>query len=96
MLFDNIRKREWGRLHNKELYSSQNIIRVIKSRRIRCAGQEACTGDRESAYTILMGRHEGKRPLERWEVILKWIFKKWDGGWTGFIWLKKGTGGWLL
>ena len=29
-------------------------------------------------------------------IILKWIFEKWDGAWTGFIWLRRGTGGGLL
>jgi hypothetical protein len=52
-------------------------------------------GDRKGAYTVLMGRHERKRPLgrprRRWEVILKWIIKKWDGTWTGFTCLGKGT-----
>jgi hypothetical protein len=55
VLFDNRNKRDWRRLYNKELYSSQNIIRVIKSRKIRCAGQKALTGDRRGAYRVLMG-----------------------------------------
>jgi hypothetical protein len=29
-------------------------------------------------------------------IILKWSFKKWDGAWTGLMWLRIGTGGWLL
>jgi hypothetical protein len=41
VLFDNRNKREWRRLHNKELFSSQNITRMIKSIKIRCAGQKA-------------------------------------------------------
>jgi hypothetical protein len=57
---------EWRILHNKELYalySSPNIIRVIKSRRARWAGHVACMGKRRIAYRILMGSPEGKRPL---------------------------------
>jgi hypothetical protein len=59
---------EWRRLHNKELddlYSSPNIIRVIKSRRMRWAGHVACMGEKRGAYRILVGRPEGRRPLGR-------------------------------
>jgi hypothetical protein len=59
---------EWRRLHNEELndlYSSPNIIRVIKSRRMRWAGHVARMGEKSSAYRILMGRPEGGRPLGR-------------------------------
>jgi hypothetical protein len=94
---------EWRRLHNEELndlYSS-NITRVIKSRRIKWAGHVARMGEGRGAYTILVGRPEGRRPLgrprRRWGILLKWIFKKWDGGaWNGLIWLRIGTGGGLL
>jgi hypothetical protein len=75
VLFDNRNKREWRRIHNKEIYSSQNINRLIESRKIRCAGQKARMGDRRGANRVLMGRHEGKRQLgrtrRRWEIILK-------------------------
>jgi hypothetical protein len=41
-------------------------------------------GEKRGAYRILVGRSEGRRPLgrprHRWRIILKWIFKKWDGG----------------
>jgi hypothetical protein len=56
------------RLHNEELYdlySSPNIIQVIKSRRMRWAGHIACMGDRRGVYRVLVGRPEGKSPLER-------------------------------
>jgi hypothetical protein len=59
---------EWRRLHNKELndlYSSPNIIRVIKSRRMRWAGHVGRMGDKRDAYRILVGRPEGRRPLGR-------------------------------
>jgi hypothetical protein len=57
---------EWRRLHKKELYavySSSNIIRLIKSRRLRWAGHVARMGPRRIAYRVLMGKPEGKRPL---------------------------------
>jgi hypothetical protein len=59
---------EWRRLHNEELhdlYSSPNVIRVIKSRRMRWAGYVARMGDRRGAYRVLVGRPGGKRPLGR-------------------------------
>jgi hypothetical protein len=57
---------EWRRLHNKEvyaLYSSPNIIRVMKSRRLRWAGHVACMGVRRGAYRALVRKPEGRRPL---------------------------------
>jgi hypothetical protein len=65
---------EWRRLHNKELYalySSPNIIRVIKSRRLRWAGHAARMGESRGAYRVLVGKPEEMRSLEkpthRWE-----------------------------
>jgi hypothetical protein len=53
------------------LYSSLNIVRVIKSRRIRWAGYVACMGEGRGVYRVLVGRSNGKRPLgrprHRWE-----------------------------
>jgi hypothetical protein len=57
---------EWERLHTGELYdlhSSTNILWVIKSRRMRWAGQVACMGDRRSVYRVLVERPDEKRPL---------------------------------
>jgi hypothetical protein len=59
---------EWRRLHNEELndlYSSPNIIRVIKSRTMRWAGHVARMEEKRGAYRILVGRPEGRRPLGR-------------------------------
>ena len=55
-------------------------------------------GDRRSAYTVLVGKPKGSRPhgrpMPRWKIIFKRIFKKWDEeAWTGLIWLRIGTGG---
>ncbi|KAJ4444582.1 hypothetical protein ANN_06378 [Periplaneta americana] len=59
---------EWRKLHNTEmhaLYSSPDIIRNIKSRRLRWAGHVASMGESRNAYRVLVGRPEGKRPLGR-------------------------------
>jgi hypothetical protein len=68
----------WSKLHNDELhdlYSSPNIIRVIKSRKMRWAGKVACMGEGRDAYRVLVGRPEGKRPQgrprRRWEDNIK-------------------------
>ena len=57
------------------MYSKQNIIRVIISRRMRCTGHIARMGTRRIAYSILVKRSEGKRPLGRprrkWEDNIK-------------------------
>ena len=59
---------EWRRLHKEELndlYSSPNILRVIKSRKMRWAGHVARMGEERGAYRVLVGKSEGKRPLGR-------------------------------
>ena len=48
-----------------DLYSSPNIFRVIKSRRMRLAGHVARIGERRGVYKVLVGKPEGKRPLGR-------------------------------
>jgi hypothetical protein len=58
----------WRKLHIDELhdlYSSPNIIRMTKSRRMRWAGHVARMGEKRNAYRILKGKPEGKRPLGR-------------------------------
>jgi hypothetical protein len=68
----------WRKLHNDELhnlYSSPNIVRVIKSRRMRWAGHVAHMGEGRGVYRVLVGCPEGKRPLGRprcrWGIILR-------------------------
>jgi hypothetical protein len=72
---------EWRRLHNKELYDlyfSQNIIRVIKSKRLRWAGHVARMGERRGAYRVSVGKPQRRRPLGRprliWEDNIKMGF----------------------
>jgi hypothetical protein len=73
----------WRELHNEELhdlYSSPSIVRMIKARRMRWAGHLARMGEVRTAYNILVGRPEGRRPLgrprRRWEDNIKWILEK--------------------
>jgi hypothetical protein len=93
-------------LHNEELhnlYSSTNIIRTIKSRRMRWAGHVARMGEKRNACRILVGKPEGRRslgrPRRRWVDNIKMDLREigWDGVvWTGLIWLRIGTIGGLL
>jgi hypothetical protein len=58
----------WRKLHNDKLhslYSSPNIVRVIKSRRVRWAGHVVRMGDGRGFCRVLVGRPKGKRPLAR-------------------------------
>jgi hypothetical protein len=88
---------EWRRLHNKELfalYSSPNIIRVIKSRRLRWAGHVARMGERRGAYRALLGKPEGRRPLgrprRRWEDNVKMFLR--EVAWGGHRLGRSGSG----
>ena len=59
---------EWRRLHNEELndlYSSPNIVRAIKWRKMRWAGHVARMGEEKGVYRILVGKPEGRIPLGR-------------------------------
>jgi hypothetical protein len=83
---------DWRKLHNDELhnlYSSPNIIRMIKSRRMRGAGYVARMGEKRNPYRILVGKPEGKRPLgrprRRWVDNIKIDLR--DIGWDGMDWI---------
>jgi len=69
---------KWRELHNEELsdlYSLPNIVRVVKSRRMRWAGHLARIGEGRGVYRVLVGKPEGRRPLgrprRRWEGNIK-------------------------
>ena len=79
---------EWRKLHNEELrdlYSLPNIVRVVKSRRMRWAGHVACRGEGRGVHRVLMGKPEGKRPLGRprcrWEDNIKMDLQEVGGVW---------------
>jgi hypothetical protein len=83
----------WRKLHNDELhnlYSSPNIVRMIKSSRMRWLGHVARMGE-ESVYRVLVWRLAGKRPLgrprRRWEDNIKMDLREIAMGRTGFLWL---------
>jgi len=85
---------EWRRLHNEELndlYSSPNIVRVIKSRRMRWAGHVARMGEERGAYRVLVGKPEGKRPLGRprlrWVDNIRMDLQEVGCGYLDWIWL---------
>ena len=54
-------------------------------------------GEGRGVHRVLVGKPEGKRPLgrprRRWRIILRWIFRKWEGVETGWSWFRIGTGG---
>jgi len=89
---------EWRKSHNEELsdlYSLPNIVRVVKPRRMRWAGHMARMGQGREVY------RENLREREHWgdpdadgRIILRWIFRKWEGVVeTGWSWLRIGTVG---
>jgi hypothetical protein len=95
---------EWRKWHSEELhnlYSSPNIIRQITSRRMRWAGHVARRGEERKLYKILVGNTEGRRPLGRprrgWKDGIRMDLRESGWGlWSGFSWLRIGTGGGLL
>jgi hypothetical protein len=83
---------DWRKLYNEEfhnLYSTPNIIRMIKSRRMRWAGHVAVIGEKMNAYRILVGKQRGKRPLgrprRRWADNIKIDLR--EIGWGGMAWI---------
>jgi hypothetical protein len=82
----------WRKMRNEELrnlYSTQNIIRMIKSRRMRWAGHVAGTGVKTNAYRILVEKPEGKRslgrPRRRWVDTIEMDLR--EIGWGGMDWI---------
>jgi hypothetical protein len=78
---------EWRKLHNEQLndlYSLPNIVRVVKSRRMRWAGQVARMGEGRGVHRVMVGKPEGKRPLgrprRRWEGNIKRDLQEVGGG----------------
>ena len=92
---------EWRKLHKEELndpYSLPNIVRVVKSRRMRWAGHVTRMGEDRGMHSVLWG---SLRERGHWEdqdvdgkITLRWIFRKLEGvvG-TGWSWFRIGTGG---
>ena len=91
---------EWRKLHNEDLndlYSLPNIVRVVKSRRMRWAGHVVRMGEDRVVHRVLVGKPEGR---DHWgdqdvdgRIILRWNFRKLEGVvWTGWSWLRIGTG----
>ena len=92
---------EWKRLHNEELndlYSSPNIVRVIKSRRMRWAGHVARMSEERGCIGSWWGSrregdHWGDIGVDGW-IILGWISRRWYVGiWTGLGWPRIATVG---
>jgi hypothetical protein len=84
---------EWRKLHNEELhnvYSSPDIIRQIKSKRMRWAGHVAHMGEERKLYKVLVGKPKGKRPLgrsrHRWEDGIRMDLR--EIGWGSVDWIR--------
>jgi len=78
---------EWRKLHNEELsdlFSLPNIVRVVKSRRMRWVGHVARMGEARGVHRVLVGKSEGKRPMGRprhiWEDNIKTDLQELGGG----------------
>src|SRR5215510_1105919 len=76
-----------------DLYSSPNIVRLIKSRRMRWAGHVARLGEERDVYRVLVGKPEGKRPLgdprRGWVNNIRIYHQEVGSGvWTGLGWFR--------
>jgi len=94
---------EWRRLHNEELndlYSSPNIVRVIKSRRMRWAVHVVRMGEERGVYRVLVGKPEGKRPLgkprRRWVDNIRMDLQEMGRGYMDWIGLALDTDSWRM
>ena len=88
-------------MHNEEvndLYPSPNIVRVIKSRRMRWAGHVACMGEERGVYRVLVGKPEGGRPLGRprrkWVANIRMDLQEVGCGYMDWIGLAQGRDRW--
>ena len=89
------------KLHNEELsdrYSLPNIVRVVKSRRMRWAGHVARVGQGRGVHRVLVGKAEGKRPMgrprRRWEDNIKMDLQELGGGGGDWMELAEDTDRW--
>ena len=94
---------EWRKLNNEELrdiYSLPNIVRVVKSRRMRWAGHVARMGEGRGVHRVLVGnlreRDHWGDPAVDGRIILRWLFGKLEGVESGWSWLRIGTDGGYL
>jgi len=92
---------EWRKLHNEELnnlYSSPNIVWVIKSRRMIWAGHVARMGEGRGVYRALAGKPEGRRPLgrprRRWEDTIRMDLREVGCGCVDWMELAQNRGRW--
>jgi hypothetical protein len=94
---------QWRKLHNEELsdlYSLPNIVRVVKSRRLRWAVHVARMGEGRGVHKVLVGKPEGKRPLgrprHRWEDNIKMDLQEVGGVYGDWIELAQDRERWRV